>query len=153
MPKYGQFWRFFENLKLAVKQCYQTGYSVKNWWKMPKLEKFKCGFRFCQFIQNYFFTSFFIEFYEEKLTLKLTWKSSHWQKQKNFHGSSLLNNFSMWSLSKQVLILKLTFFELFEFHESNYFLILNFWFNSFHWFVFLYRRVPLEKSRTLPLLP
>ena len=23
----GQFWRFFENLKLAVKQCYQTGQS------------------------------------------------------------------------------------------------------------------------------
>ena len=23
--KKGQFWRFFENLKLAVKQCYQTG--------------------------------------------------------------------------------------------------------------------------------
>ena len=25
MPKIGQFWRVFENLKLAVKQCYQTG--------------------------------------------------------------------------------------------------------------------------------
>ena len=24
-PKNGQFWRVFENLKLAVKQCYQTG--------------------------------------------------------------------------------------------------------------------------------
>ena len=23
--KYGPFWRVFENLKLAVKQCYQTG--------------------------------------------------------------------------------------------------------------------------------
>ena len=23
--KIGQFWRVFENLKLAVKQCYQTG--------------------------------------------------------------------------------------------------------------------------------
>ena len=23
--KNGQFWRVFENLKLAVKQCYQTG--------------------------------------------------------------------------------------------------------------------------------
>ena len=27
----------FENLKLAVKQCYQTGQFLKdkNWWKMP----------------------------------------------------------------------------------------------------------------------
>ena len=24
-PKNGPFWRVFENLKLAVKQCYQTG--------------------------------------------------------------------------------------------------------------------------------
>ena len=24
--KNGQFWRVFENLKLAVKQCYQTGH-------------------------------------------------------------------------------------------------------------------------------
>ena len=32
--------RVFENLKLAVKQCYQTGqfYMDKNWWKMPKLK-------------------------------------------------------------------------------------------------------------------
>ena len=26
--KNGQFWRVFEKLKLAVKQCYQTGRSV-----------------------------------------------------------------------------------------------------------------------------
>ena len=25
MPKIGPFWRVFENLKLAVKQCYKTG--------------------------------------------------------------------------------------------------------------------------------
>ena len=25
MPENGSFWRVFENLKLAVKQCYQTG--------------------------------------------------------------------------------------------------------------------------------
>ena len=39
--KNGPFWRVFENLKLAVKQCYQTGQFLqdKNWWKMPK---FKC---------------------------------------------------------------------------------------------------------------
>ena len=24
-PKIGQFWQIFENLKLVVKQCYQTG--------------------------------------------------------------------------------------------------------------------------------
>ena len=24
-PKHGRFWRVFENLKLVVKQCYQTG--------------------------------------------------------------------------------------------------------------------------------
>ena len=27
--KNGQFWRVFENLKLAVKQCYQTGHFYK----------------------------------------------------------------------------------------------------------------------------
>ena len=34
------FGDFFENLKLAVKQCYQTGQFVKdrNWWKMPKFK-------------------------------------------------------------------------------------------------------------------
>ena len=35
-----QFWRVFENLKLAVKHCYQTGHlkQDKHWWKMPKFE-------------------------------------------------------------------------------------------------------------------
>ena len=39
--KNGPFWRIFENLKLAVKQCYQTGQFQldKKWCKMPK---FKC---------------------------------------------------------------------------------------------------------------
>ena len=39
--KNGPFWRVFENRKLAVKQCYQTGqfWKDKNWWKMPN--KFK----------------------------------------------------------------------------------------------------------------
>ena len=34
----------FENLKLLVKQCYQTGQFKldKNWKKMPKFENFKC---------------------------------------------------------------------------------------------------------------
>ena len=38
--KNGQFWRVFENLKFAVKKCYQTGqfWLDKNWWKMPKLK-------------------------------------------------------------------------------------------------------------------
>ena len=37
--KNGSFWRVFENLKLAVKQCYQTGQKmVEN----AKIEKFKC---------------------------------------------------------------------------------------------------------------
>ena len=38
--KNGPFWRLFENLKLAVKQCYQTGQFQldKNWCEMPKLE-------------------------------------------------------------------------------------------------------------------
>ena len=33
----------FGELKLAVKQCYQTGQfsQDKNWWEMPKVEKFK----------------------------------------------------------------------------------------------------------------
>ena len=36
--KNSQFLRFFENLELAVKQCYQMGhfYLDKNWWKIPK---------------------------------------------------------------------------------------------------------------------
>ena len=29
MQKTGTIWRVFENLKLAVKQCYQTGYFQK----------------------------------------------------------------------------------------------------------------------------
>ena len=38
--KNGPFWRVFDNLKLAVKQCYQTGHlkKDKNWSKMPKLK-------------------------------------------------------------------------------------------------------------------
>ena len=38
--KNGQFWRVFENLNLAVKQCYQTGHfkQHKNQWKMSKLK-------------------------------------------------------------------------------------------------------------------
>ena len=38
--KNSQSWRLFENLMLAVKQCYQTGHfkQDKNWWKMPKLK-------------------------------------------------------------------------------------------------------------------
>ena len=37
IPKMVQFGEFFENLKLAVRQSYQTGQfkQVKNWWKMP----------------------------------------------------------------------------------------------------------------------
>ena len=33
------FWPVFENLKHAVKKCYQTGHFQKdqNWWKMAKL--------------------------------------------------------------------------------------------------------------------
>ena len=30
IAKNGQFWRLFENLKLAVKQCYQTGHFKKH---------------------------------------------------------------------------------------------------------------------------
>ena len=38
--KNSSFWRVFENLKFAVKQCYQTDqfWLDKNWWEMPKLE-------------------------------------------------------------------------------------------------------------------
>ena len=34
-----QKWWLFENLKLVVKQCYQTVHyqKDKNWWKMPKM--------------------------------------------------------------------------------------------------------------------
>ena len=44
--KNGQFWRVFENLKLAVKQCYQTGHfkKDKNWWKMPKVKNSNATF-------------------------------------------------------------------------------------------------------------
>ena len=37
--KNGPFWRILENLKLPVKQCYQTGQFLldKNWWKMPRI--------------------------------------------------------------------------------------------------------------------
>ena len=39
------FWRVFENLKLAVKQCYQTDRSVLMGQKLmenAKIQKFKC---------------------------------------------------------------------------------------------------------------
>ena len=39
--KNSQFWRLFENLKLVVKQCYQTD---KKLWEMPKLDKSKVTF-------------------------------------------------------------------------------------------------------------
>ena len=34
------FGEFLKNLKLAIKQCYQTRqfYFDKNWWKMPKFK-------------------------------------------------------------------------------------------------------------------
>ena len=44
MQKYGPFWRVFENLKLAVKQCYQT-MSVLIGQKLvenAKIKKLKC---------------------------------------------------------------------------------------------------------------
>ena len=63
--KKGSFWRVFENLKLAVKQCYQTGqfYNDKNWWKMPK---FKCDIlsdfqTMCLWFKTHF-QSFFVLF-------------------------------------------------------------------------------------------
>ena len=37
--KNGQFWRVFENLKLAVKQCYQTGQKLVE--NAKKLKKYK----------------------------------------------------------------------------------------------------------------
>ena len=37
--KNGPFWRVFENLKLAVKQCYQTGQKLM---ENAKIQKFKC---------------------------------------------------------------------------------------------------------------
>ena len=42
--KNGPFWRVFESLKLAVKQCYQTGQFQwdKKLVKNAKLQKFKC---------------------------------------------------------------------------------------------------------------
>ena len=38
--KNGPFWRVFENMKLAVEQCYQTGKLLldKSWWKIGKLK-------------------------------------------------------------------------------------------------------------------
>ena len=35
---------FMKNLKLKVKQCYQTGHFLqdKNWWKVPKWKNCKC---------------------------------------------------------------------------------------------------------------
>ena len=41
--KYGPFWRDFDNLKLAVKQCYQTCQFLfdKNWQENAEIQKFK----------------------------------------------------------------------------------------------------------------
>ena len=44
MPKNGQFWRVFEKLKFAVKQCYQTDRSLLIGQKLvesAKIEKLK----------------------------------------------------------------------------------------------------------------
>ena len=38
--KNGQFCRFFENLELAVKQCYQTGQFKQKLLEIDKIEKF-----------------------------------------------------------------------------------------------------------------
>ena len=51
--KNGAFWWVFENLKLTVKQCYQTGKFEKDnyWWYMRKLkhsnETFWVSFKHC----------------------------------------------------------------------------------------------------------
>ena len=37
------FWRVFENLKLAVKKCYQTGQD-KKWWRRPKFKNSNATF-------------------------------------------------------------------------------------------------------------
>ena len=44
IAKNGPFWRVFENLKLAVKQCYQTGqFKIgQKLMKKAKVQKFKC---------------------------------------------------------------------------------------------------------------
>ena len=50
--------RLLENLKLAVKQCYQTGHFWKdtNWWKMPELKNsnatFCAIFKHCEIREN-----------------------------------------------------------------------------------------------------
>ena len=41
--KNDSFWRVFENLKLAVKQCYQKG-QYKNWEKVPKFKNSNATF-------------------------------------------------------------------------------------------------------------
>ena len=40
------FDEFLKTLKLAVKQCYQTGhfYKDKNWWKMPNFKNLNATF-------------------------------------------------------------------------------------------------------------
>ena len=68
--KNGQFWRLFENLKLAVKQCYQTGQFQwdKNLMKMPKLknsnETFWVIFKHCVPISGHIFSSLWISAFE-----------------------------------------------------------------------------------------
>ena len=51
--KNGQFCRPFENLKLAVKQCYQTGQD-KNWWEVLKFNNsngtFLVIFKHCEVV-------------------------------------------------------------------------------------------------------
>ena len=43
--KNGQFWRVFENLKLSVKQCYQTGQQyTENWLEMNKFKNSNTNF-------------------------------------------------------------------------------------------------------------
>ena len=88
------FGRVFENLKLAVIQCYQTGqfYKDKNWWKMSKFKNsnatfwevfkqcakvnygFSFNFAFDFFMPNTLYTFFYLLISGKRAAIRNIWK-------------------------------------------------------------------------------
>ena len=58
MPKIVDFGEFLknENIKLAVKQCYQTGIfkQDKNWWKIPMNKNPYIDSNFIQYVYDFY---------------------------------------------------------------------------------------------------
>ena len=98
------FGRVFENLKLAVIQCYQTGqfYKDKNWWKMSKFKNsnatFWVIFKQCAFMRLFFSVFCFIHQQEQDIIFVIC-EMRRWTRarfcdpKKHLVGQQLNSNF------------------------------------------------------------